>query len=274
MAEQQLKWTGERLVTSIEDETATEHLHRYKIAMDLCKGKSVLDIACGEGYGSSFLADVASSVIGVDIDPEAVSFAAAKYKKKNLEYRVGNCAAIPAENESVDVLVSFETIEHHDQHEEMMREVKRVLKPGGLLIISTPDRVQYSDLRNFKNSFHVKELTEQEFESLLKKYFKNLEWAYQRIMYGSFILKGKGGSGEFKLYQGDYSKMTGFEVAPFYHFVLASDDTIPEITPSFFNGDQILKDRMSGIVNSFPYRLGNFLLRPVRGVARVLGLKK
>jgi ubiquinone/menaquinone biosynthesis C-methylase UbiE len=274
MAEQQLKWTGERLVTSIEDETATEHLHRYKIAMDLCKGKSVIDIACGEGYGSSFLADVASSVIGVDIDPEAVSFAAAKYKKKNLEYRVGNCAAIPAENESVDVLVSFETIEHHDQHDEMMREVKRVLKPGGLLIISTPDRVQYSDMRNFKNSFHVKELTEEEFEILLKKYFKNLEWAYQRIMYGSFILKGKGGTGEFNLYQGDYSKLSGFQMAPFYHFVLASDNAIPEITPSFFNGDQILRDRMSGIVNSFPYRLGNFLLRPVRGVARVLGLKK
>ncbi len=263
-----LKWTGERLVTSVEDETATEHLHRYMLAMKYCHGLVVVDIACGEGYGSAFLASVASSVIGVDIDSEAVKFASKKYIKSNLEYIVGTCSAIPVDSGSVDVLVSFETLEHHDQHVEMMLEVKRVLKPNGLLIISSPDKTYYSDQRNFKNAFHVKELTSHQFEDLLRSHFKNTFFANQRVMYGSLVIPNVNTNVQFELYGGDYSKMNILSIEPFYNIAFASDGLLPEMGSSFFNGDQIILDRMNSIYNSRSYKLGYFLLSPLRLVSR------
>jgi ubiquinone/menaquinone biosynthesis C-methylase UbiE len=269
-----LKWTGERLVTSVEDETATEHLHRYKIAMEYCKNKVVLDIACGEGYGSAFLSSVASSVVGVDIDPVSVDFARDKYKKKNLEFKVGSCSNIPIDSNSIDVLVSFETIEHHDEHEQMMVEIKRVLKPDGLLIISSPDKTFYTDKRNFNNSFHVKELTEDQFKNLLDKNFVNSILSNQRVVYGSLIVPKSNASTEVQLYKGDYSSMSNYQMEPLYNFALASDVELPIIGPSFFDGQQILKDRIDQIYNSFSFRLGHLLLRPFRVVKSFFDSKK
>jgi 2-polyprenyl-3-methyl-5-hydroxy-6-metoxy-1,4-benzoquinol methylase len=71
---------------------------------------------------------------------------------------VGSCAEVPLSDASIDVVVSFETLQHHDRHDEMMRKVKRVLRPGGLLIISTPDKYHYSIEPDHKNEFHVREL--------------------------------------------------------------------------------------------------------------------
>ena len=87
----ELPWTGERLVPSVTDQTAIEHLHRYSVALNLAAGKRVLDIASGEGYGSDMLARVAQHVIGVDICPDSVNHAAAKYRRSNLEFRLGDC---------------------------------------------------------------------------------------------------------------------------------------------------------------------------------------
>ena len=274
-SEVDLKWTGERLVTSVDDETATEHLHRYMLAMKYCQGLVVVDIACGEGYGSAFLASVARSVIGVDIDSEAVKFASKKYKKSNLEYKVGTCSLIPVNSGSIDVLVSFETLEHHDQHVEMLLEVKRVLKPDGLLIMSSPDKTFYSDQRNFKNAFHVKELTNQQFEELIRSHFKSTNFANQRMMYGSLIVPNlTEKSGPFELYEGDYTYLRKKQFEPFYNIALASDGTIPEMGSSFFNGDQILIDRMNSIYKSNSFRLGYHLLTPFRIVSRWLSFKK
>lgn len=103
--------------------------HRYLRPVTYANGKDVLDIACGEGYGSSMLADVAKSVIGVDIAEEAIAHASTQYAASNLAFRQGNAAEIPLEDASVDLVVSFETIEHHDRHEDMLREIKRVLRP-------------------------------------------------------------------------------------------------------------------------------------------------
>jgi 2-polyprenyl-3-methyl-5-hydroxy-6-metoxy-1,4-benzoquinol methylase len=270
-----LKWTGERLVTSVEDETAKEHLHRYMLAMKHCQGLVVVDIACGEGYGSAFLASVACTVMGVDIDAEAVKFASKKYKKSNLEYKVGNCSSIPVNSGSVDVVVSFETLEHHDQHAEMLLEVKRVLKPDGLLIVSSPDKTYYSDQRNFKNAFHVKELTNQQFEELIKSHFKSTRFANQRMMYGSLIVPDyEEKTGSFELYEGDYTFLKKKQFEPFYNIAFASDGFVPEIEPSFFNGDQILIDRMKSIYKSNSFRLGYLLLTPFRIFSRWLSYKK
>jgi GT2 family glycosyltransferase/SAM-dependent methyltransferase/glycosyltransferase involved in cell wall biosynthesis len=182
-----MEFTGERYVPSVGGTIALEHLHRYLIARELVKYKDVLDIACGEGYGSYILADVAKNVIGVDIDGDTVGHAATTYLRDNLKYMQGSCSAIPLECASVDYVVSYETLEHHDQHVEMFQEIKRVLRPGGVLVISTPDRYEYSDRPNFHNSFHVKELYRGEFEALLARYFRRHAIAGQRTLYGSAI---------------------------------------------------------------------------------------
>lgn len=153
-----MDFTGERYIPSLAGQIKYEHLHRYALCLEFVSGKAVLDIASGEGYGSALLARVAQSVVGVDIDSECIRYAKQKYNNPKLNFLLGSCESIPLDNKSVEVVTSFETIEHHNKHEEMMLEIKRVLKPGGLLIISSPDRLNYSDKQNYSNPFHVKEL--------------------------------------------------------------------------------------------------------------------
>ena len=123
----------------------------------MSKGQRVLDIASGEGYGSDLLAEVAEYVVGVDIAHEVVRHARVRYRRPNLAFAAGDCVAIPLASQSIDVVVSFETLEHHDRHADMMQEVKRVLRPGGLLIISSPDRHEYSEVPDTR-SYHAHEL--------------------------------------------------------------------------------------------------------------------
>ena len=185
---EEMENTGERYIPRINGSIRYEHLHRYAVALQYVVGKCVLDLASGEGYGSYHLSKVAESVIGVDIDAEAVSHAQRTYSSKsNLYYHVGSCSAIPLPDNSIDVVTSFETIEHHNEHEEMMIEIKRVLKPNGLLIISSPNKLVYSDNTGDVNPFHVKELYLNEFSDLLGKTFKNVEMLGQKMAIGSFI---------------------------------------------------------------------------------------
>ena len=189
----EMGFTGERYVPTVQGRIRYEHLHRYALALEFVQGKSVLDIASGEGYGSAYLSKVANSVIGVDIDRECVHFSRNKYGDiANLEFVVGSCDAIPLSSESIDIVTSFETLEHHDKHDEMMREIKRVLKPGGVLVISAPNRLTYSEnpqsaSANPNNQFHVKEPYEYQFVSLLSRYFKNVKLYGQRLAIGSFV---------------------------------------------------------------------------------------
>ncbi|MGB3787499.1 MAG: methyltransferase domain-containing protein [Phormidesmis sp.] len=183
-----MDFTGERYVPSEHGIIKYEHLHRYAAARDFCTNKAVLDIASGEGYGAALLAGSAKTVIGVDIDSESVGHAKERYAAHdNLQFEVGSCAQIPILTSSIEVVTSFETIEHHDQHEEMMQEICRVLKPEGMLIISSPNKLTYSDEPNYQNDYHVKELYYQELETLLGKYFKHVCIYGQRIASASFL---------------------------------------------------------------------------------------
>ncbi|MBM7322291.1 class I SAM-dependent methyltransferase [Agrobacterium pusense] len=218
-----MEFTGERYIPGVGGSIALEHEHRYRMCIDAVKGKKVLDIACGEGFGSALLSKSAEFVFGVDIDADAVKHASTTYTSENVAYLQGSCSQIPLDDCSVDVVVSFETIEHHDEHEQMMVEIRRVLKPGGALIISSPDKKTYTDARNFKNKFHVKELYYHEFQELLDKHFKHVTILGQRIVYGSAIFKEEG-KGEIQSYGIESVEPTSGLPDPIYLIAVASDD--------------------------------------------------
>jgi ubiquinone/menaquinone biosynthesis C-methylase UbiE len=181
--------TGERLIPGFKNFSELEHLNRYYFVVNQINltGKKVLDIASGEGYGSNILANYAEKVTGVDISSEAIAHAQKVYHRNNLEYIQGNATKIPLTDKSIDVVVSFETIEHLEEQERMMEEICRVIKTEGILIISSPDKYYYSDVPNFKNEFHVKELYYEEFKNLISRYFKKSIFFSQRNFGGSII---------------------------------------------------------------------------------------
>jgi O-antigen biosynthesis protein len=182
-----LEFTGERMTTAVEGPTEFEHFHRYCLARDLCQGLDVLDVASGEGYGSAILAGVSRSVVGVEIDAATVAHAAESYRGDNLRFIQGSASELPLEDACVDVVVSFETLEHIREHEQFVREVGRVLRPGGTFIVSTPDRRIYSGRLESFNRFHLLELAEPEMEALLRTYFSHVVILYQRAILGSVI---------------------------------------------------------------------------------------
>lgn len=230
-----LPWTGERYVPELGGPIRLEHIHRYLLARDLVAGKLVLDIASGEGYGTAMIAEVANWAVGVDISPEAVNHAQKTYKKNNLEFRIGSCVEIPYPDQSFDVIVSFETIEHHSQHDEMMAEFKRVLRPNGQIIISSPDKYEYSVAPNFNNTFHTKELYRHEFEKLLKAYFSHVVIFGQRVLYGSAIIS-EGLEGKIKTYDSQdrfFNSSKGLK-RPLYLIAIASEKDFTAGIGSFF----------------------------------------
>lgn len=189
-----MEFTGERFVPNSvhNSELELEHLQRYYSITNLVKDKIVVDAASGEGYGSSILARYASTVYGVDISDEAVTHAKQKYTQENLHFIKGSVESIPLEDSSVDVFVSFETIEHVNEatQQAFLKEIKRVLKKTGILVISTPNKEVYSDMSNCSNEFHIKEFYKQEFYDFLLMHFPFVKFYYQRFQIASFIENG------------------------------------------------------------------------------------
>jgi len=189
MSEEDLLFTGERFLPSCEREIWYEHYHRYTMVHEWVKGKSVLDAACGEGYGSHLLATAAKSVVGVDLSEAAINHANKTYQQKNLQFKQADVLQLGFPDNSFDVVVSFETLEHITEHEQLIKEFKRVLKSDGVLIISTPDKKEYSDKTGFNNEYHLKELYEHEFRELIAQDFKYSLWYGQKLMFVSAIWK-------------------------------------------------------------------------------------
>jgi 2-polyprenyl-3-methyl-5-hydroxy-6-metoxy-1,4-benzoquinol methylase/tetratricopeptide (TPR) repeat protein len=134
------------------------------------------------------LARVASRVVGVDISEEAVQHARAVYGgRDNLSFLPGACENIPCESGSIEVAVSFETIEHIEQHEVFLSEIRRVLTPHGILILSSPNKKTYSDDANRVNPFHKRELYQDELETLLSGSFASVTLFGQRLTFSSHL---------------------------------------------------------------------------------------
>lgn len=262
-------WTGERLETFINGRDAIEHLHRYAILSNCIINKVVLDIACGEGYGSNLLAQNASYVHGVDIDEQTIILANKKYKKKNLNYTVGDTSKIPFDNNFFDVVVSYETIEHHDQHHEMIKEIKRVLKPNGKIIISTPDKLFYSDKTNFSNKFHIKELYKQEFLNLMSSYFSKTQLLTQQYSNGVSIIQDETEISNLTFFTGNFIEIHKKAIDPLYLIIIASDIDFSKTKISIFDGVKILEEQLQKTIYSTKsYKIGNMILLPIRWIRK------
>ena len=183
-----LEFSGERFTPECGREIWYEHIHRYAFAALWCKDARVLDAACGEGYGSALLAAKAKSVIGVDISAQAVQHASQRYAQRDgLDFKVADCTQLPFDSGLFDIVVSFETLEHLARQETMISEFRRVLRPDGFLILSTPDKAVYSEQSGFVNEYHVRELYREELEKLIACEFPAYTLLGQKLMFHSAI---------------------------------------------------------------------------------------
>ncbi|MFF7394930.1 class I SAM-dependent methyltransferase [Achromobacter sp. NPDC008082] len=148
---------------------AAIHIARYSFAQPYCADKRVLDVACGEGYGSRLLADWgASEVVGVDISHDAVKAAQQHFGGQNVSFvqSEGETLLEKFQPESFDLIVSFETIEHVTDPVKFLENVKRLLKPGGVIAISCPNDWWYFPTEQEKNPYHLRKYLFEEFKSM------------------------------------------------------------------------------------------------------------
>jgi len=171
-----MEFTGERVVPGkTPPDIYKEHIDRYIFAANLTGNKDVLDVACGTGYGTAYLAEGgARRAVGVDISLEAVNYARDRFGE-GASFICGNAATLPFADYSFDAVVSFETLEHLRTYRKFLAECHRVLKQNGLLICSTPNRRVFSpNLAKPLNPYHVKEFWPEEFQRLLSRYFSSI----------------------------------------------------------------------------------------------------
>ncbi|MEA3337603.1 MAG: methyltransferase domain-containing protein [Chloroflexota bacterium] len=169
-----IEFTGERVVPG---KTPTylvwAHTSRYQWIKEQAKGRAVLDAGCGEGYGAAYLAQVADRVVGVDLSLDAVEHARTFYGSPSLSFSVMDCSQLSFPSESFDMVSSFEVIEHLTDVDQFLAGVHRVLKPGGVFFVSTPNGGL--NINAGKNPFHETEYTLAEYRELLSAFFPDVQ---------------------------------------------------------------------------------------------------
>lgn len=182
--------TGERMIPAYHKGKLVygEHLVRYQALEELVQDKIVLDIASGSGYGTSVISNSAKKVFGVDVDKDAIDYASKNYGSSKIEFIKGDGRDIPLPDNAVEVVVSFETIEHIEDYKYFMKEVKRVLKDDGLFVLSTPNDEEFPEGAHF----HIHEFERKELQTLVKEYFKNSKEYFQATwLYNALVEEGQ-----------------------------------------------------------------------------------
>lgn len=226
---------GERyLPAGTLNDIGLEHFHRYLLAARYAAGKQVADVACGSGYGAALLAQRAAAVVGVDRHAPAIEAARLNYPMPGLRFELGDAQSMPLADACIDLLLSFETIEHLDEPARLVAEAKRVLRPGGMFMVSTPDRPAYAVSRgNQPNPWHLHEMDAAEFEALLRARFAHVAIYGQRVTYGSVIWPMTGElAPALPVFSTSDAAMERFDEAapprPIYLLAIASDSALPQ----------------------------------------------
>jgi ubiquinone/menaquinone biosynthesis C-methylase UbiE len=175
----ELEATGERMILEhYQDSLHTElirlfHTVTYRFAEPFTAGKDVLDYGCGSGYGSEMIAARARSVKAVDVASDAIAYARDRYARSNLEFQAIDAnGVLPFSDGSFDSVVSCQVIEHVTEPDAYLGEVVRVLRPGGVLVLATPDRrTRLLPLQRPWNRWHRTEYSEHSLNRLLTSHF-------------------------------------------------------------------------------------------------------
>lgn len=176
------EFTGERVIPGqVNDDLWAEHLARYAYAARLASNARVLDIGCGTGYGTAELAQRAQSATGVDLAPDAIAYARQHYPLPNTTYLLASATALPFPAASFDLITAFEVIEHLEDWRELLSEARRLLHPGGVFLVSTPNALYYGESRASEgpNPFHAHEFQFSEFRDALTAVFPHVELLLQ-----------------------------------------------------------------------------------------------
>ena len=171
------EFTGERVIPGqVEPDLWAEHFSRYRFAANIAKNLhplDILDIGCGAGYGTATLAESASSATGIDLAPEAIDYARSHYQRPHLRFLLGSAPDLPFAAASFDLITAFEVIEHVADGAKLLAEARRVMRPGGVLLVSTPNTTYYAETRAKEgpNPYHVHEFTFDEFAEAVAAIF-------------------------------------------------------------------------------------------------------
>jgi glycosyltransferase involved in cell wall biosynthesis len=235
-----------------------ENLHRYRFAKEFVKGKRVLVLVSGNGYGGFILSEDAESVTCIEKNASNVRHASSNYIKENLEFIKGSITDVPIKEEKIfEVIICFEVLEHIKEHDELMKEVKRLLKDGGIFIASAPNKYMYSDQPSYQPPFHLTELSFDEFKTLLNNNFKNTLIYGQKVYPSSNIFPLFDTSGPQRDYVVQKAENGFLFVPPMnksatYLIAIASDGPLTTVT-----GNSYLIDVSETLIRHKDVHIGN-----------------
>ena len=169
-ADEPLPLTGERTAPDVPEENYwyQRHVAAYRYACELIDGGHVLDAGCGEGYGTAMLAEAGADALGVDLDEAIVRRAADRYA--GARFDVANLVDLPYDDASFDAIISLQVIEHLHTPQEFIAQCVRLLRPGGVLMLSTPNRLTFSP-EGTRNPFHTFEFSPSELDAVVRRGF-------------------------------------------------------------------------------------------------------
>jgi len=240
------EFTGERVIPGqVEDDLWAEHIARYAFAARLAAGKRVLDLGCGTGYGTAELANRATEAVGVDVAPEAIEYASQHYRTAH--FVQVTATDLPFDDGAFDLVTSFELIEHLTDWRSLLVQARRVLHPGGMFVVSTPNKLYYAEARGASgpNPFHAHEFEYAEFEAGMREFFPHVKLLLQdRLEAFAFYEPGTEQTGDTQILRAtDNPSTANFFVA------ICSQSPLPELPPFVYvpAATNLLRERESHI---------------------------
>jgi len=245
-----IEFTGERVIPGqVDPDLWAEHVSRYAFAVRWASGARVLDLGCGAGYGTAELAGRARSAIGIDLAPAAVSHSKSAYPLPNISFVPASVTAVPFRAGSFDLITAFEVIEHLDDWRALLSEGRRLLRPNGIFLVSTPNKEYYTDSRGASgpNPFHTHEFEFDEFRSVLGEFFPHCTILVQNHV-EAFAFYEQSGSSSISGTSSIEGRMDGVRGTPQEaHFFLAvcSLEEKPQMPNFLFvhQGSNVLRER-------------------------------